>query len=427
MRVLLVAWLLKRPVAWASMLFVALAVFVNIVVFSVTEGMLEGFWNQARRQSAADLTITRREASGALAQRWDASEFESILKKLDLKGATGLELETAGLVGTGGDRMKGALLRGVTAEHFHLLHTLRRKVADDFPSVFAMEPGKAVPLVLPEGLARELGLAVGDKVEIYAVVPSPPSAMIEKPRTKKMEARVARIVSFEGYEDKQSVFMPLLAMQGFLNHDPSEPVAGKAVAALSGADRQALALEIDRIRSVIDREAGSEGRWEVEAWTANMSWLGQVQYEMNMVRIVTLFILLLAACAIFLMVNLMMKSKVRTLGLLMAMGVGPLTIFRLVVGFAMGLSLLGSLAGWLGGWRFMAHIDAIHSWLMFDVLGSRAGLFDMYGIFESFPSAYSHSLALALSLSAGVLCLLSAIIPAILAARLQPAEVLKSE
>lgn len=427
MRVLLVAWLLKRPVAWASMLFVALAVFVNIVVFSVTEGMLEGFWKQARRQSAADLTITRRDASGALAQRWDASEFNELLTKLDLKAATGLELETAGLVGTGGDRLQGALLRGVTAESFHLLHTLRRKGQGEFPKVLAMGADKVIPLVLPDGLARGLGLNVGDRVELYAVVPSPPSAMVEKPRTKKVEARVAHIAAFEGFEDKQSVFMPLVAMQAFLNHDPSEPVAGKAVAALDGADREALAQELDRIRSVIDQESGADGRWEVEAWTANMSWLGQVQYEMNMVRIVTLFILLLAICGIFLLVNMIMKHKVRTLGLLMAMGVAPMTIFRLVIGFAMGLGVIGSLAGWVGAWRFMVHIDAVHSWLMFDVLGSKTGLFDMYGIFENFPSAYSHPMALVLSLCAGFLCLLSAIIPAILAARLQPAEVLKSE
>jgi ABC-type lipoprotein release transport system permease subunit len=277
---------------------------------------------------------------------------------------------------------------------------------------------------VPRSLARQWGISEGDLLELITLAPAPATHLVIHPRTKRLEARVAIVTYFHSFYDRNSVFMSLKDLQLFMNR--SGEFAEITRISLKCRDMlqiKPLARRLSRKFSSLRDESGFFG---LRIPFQDDSWIQQAYSEMTLVRLIVAFVIFLAACALFLMIHLLMKGKIKTLGLLMAMGVSPFRLFSMVMSYGFLLSVVGAGLGWICGRIFMAYIDPLHEWLVVGLMGMENGLFGIYG-FESFPSAYSHSLGLFVSFCSVVLCVFSALLPAWSVSRLRAAEVLKME
>lgn len=434
MRGVLAAWILKRPISWAAMAFVALSVFVNIVVFSVTEGMISGFIDLVLRQ-VPDLTIRHLDDHGGSTDRWEEPDFRESVTALGIDGSLLWELKSPGLVrAIRGDRTTGGVIRGVSREGFSEVLNPIRDISRALTNF--VDGAGPIPVILTERMSFEIGALPGDEVELFTNVPSPVASPVPRPRTGRAQGRVLAVCQLRSQLDSYSIFIPLKSMQRFMNRAGEDAELSEVHVRFAKRPGQLMEFE-SFLRALYgsenqlddalarDRDRGA-GRFDVRVPLKNMAMFSQTYVELKMVQAIVLFVIVLAACAIFLMIHLLMRSQVRTLGLLMAMGVSRMRMFGMVIGFGVAITLLGAAFGWSGGALFMAHIQDIHDWLIHEVLELPGGIFDVYG-FNGFPSAYTPTLGFLISLSVVVLGGIAALLPAWFTSRLQPSEVLKNE
>ncbi|GEM_PF-181595 len=134
-----------------------------------------------------------------------------------------------------------------------------------------------------------------------------------------------------------------------------------------------------------------------------------------LVGITTVFI-------VFVVFYMIISHKKRDIGVLKSVGASQVGILSLFSGFALAIGFLGSCIGAHLGWLFLAKINAIEQWL-FEHFGFQLWDRSIYVIGEIPHHVEFHVLAV-IMLSAIVSCLVGALIPGYLAARLRPVETL---
>jgi lipoprotein-releasing system permease protein len=134
-----------------------------------------------------------------------------------------------------------------------------------------------------------------------------------------------------------------------------------------------------------------------------------------LVGITTVFI-------VFVVFYMIISHKKRDIGVLKSVGASQLGVLSLFSGFAFCVGLIGSCAGALLGWLFLAKINAIEQWL-FEHFGFQLWDRSIYVIGE-IPHHVAFNVLAVIMLSAIASCLIGALIPGYLAARLRPVETL---
>ncbi len=100
-------------------------------------------------------------------------------------------------------------------------------------------------------------------------------------------------------------------------------------------------------------------------------------------------------------------------------------MLTLFAGFAFGVGLIGSCVGTLGGWLFLARINRIEQWL-YAHFGWQLWDRTIYAIGD-IPNHVEPKVVAVIIASAIASCLVGALVPSYLAARLRPVETLHAQ
>ena len=134
-----------------------------------------------------------------------------------------------------------------------------------------------------------------------------------------------------------------------------------------------------------------------------------------LVGITTVFI-------VFVVFYMIIAHKKKDIGILKSAGASNASILSLFAGFAFSVGLLGAAAGSLLAWLFLAKVNDLEHWL-FERIGWQLWDRTIYAIGE-IPNRVEPEVVATIVCFAILACLVGALIPSYLAARLRPVETL---
>lgn len=268
-------------------------------------------------------------------------------------------------------------------------------------------------IAIGSGVARELGVGLGDKVKLI----SPDgvrTAFGTSPRVKAYE--VVYVFTAGRYDiDRTRVYMPFGEAQLYFNR---EGVADEIEVMVADPDR------VESVTSPIVQAAGS--RALVWTWQdASGGFLRALEIEDNVMFIILSILVLIAAMNIVSGLIMLVKNKGRDIGILRTMGLTEGAVLRVFFICGAFTGILGTVAGVVLGCLFALYIDPIFSFVNYVAGG---GVWDpaVRGIYELPAQLRLPDVLSAVALSLG-LSFIVTIFPARRAARMNPVEALRYE
>lgn len=224
--------------------------------------------------------------------------------------------------------------------------------------------------------------------------------------------------------DERTALLPIQSLRTLLGHDPDSDgsidlVTDVAVRLLPGADPAAVAaLLAAALRPLLPPgQPASVLDWEQQ----NAVFLGAVEIERALMKIVLLAVMLIAAFLIYATLHMMVMQKVKDLGILGALGGSPRSVGSIFVVCGVLVGAIGCLCGaTLGG------LSTIYLNPILDTFGIRLFPPNLYDLREV-PARLDPWWVLQVSCGAFALALLVAWLPARRAARLHPVVALSYE
>jgi lipoprotein-releasing system permease protein len=397
-----------------SAVSVALGVGLLIVVMSV----MGGFGYEIREKivdTQGDITVR---ASGFIA---DSAAVESVIRKVP-----------------------GVVATSAFAEGVVMLESEDRP-APVFPTIhgFDMDTvGKVIPLgryitggsldeldddsiILSSILASQIGAGPGSKVEVYT-----PLALEKARNDDEILLPSALTVTgiFEiGHQqlDSSTVIVTLRKMQDLYG-------LGRAVHGINVKIAQGLDVddEAGRINEALRRAQGTElpqiPGLEAKSWAEiNQDFLWVLQLEKNIMTLILLFVVIVAAFLTMSLLLVLVLKKTREIGLLGALGAGRRAIAFCFCLQGVCIGVVGTAGGLVLGFTFL-HFRNDLVRLVTRFTGSQAILERFYQ-FSELPAHTSGRDLVIVIASAIVLSTLAGVIPAAIAGSMKPAEALRNE
>ena len=268
-------------------------------------------------------------------------------------------------------------------------------------------------IALGSGVARELGLRVGDSVRII----SPDGARTAFGTSPRISAyEVVYIFSAGRYDiDRTRAYLPFEEAQIFFNRDNA---ADELEVMVANPDR------IDDMRLALYRAGGERAM----LWTWRDSagaFLRALEVEDNVMFVILSILVLIAAMNIISGLIMLVKNKGRDIGILRTMGLSEGSILRVFFICGASVGVLGTVAGVVLGCLFAIYIDPIFSLVNYV---SGGGVWDpaIRGIYELPAQLRMVDVLKAVGLSL-TLSFVVTIFPARRAARMNPVEALRYE
>jgi len=171
-------------------------------------------------------------------------------------------------------------------------------------------------------------------------------------------------------------------------------------------------------------EAGISGR--VETWEDRHAiWLGAVENERNILAFVLGLFVLLTCTITFSTLTMMVREKIRDIGILSAIGASPGSVGGVFALAGLFVSSVGGAAGLALGTLVATNLNAIKDWIeaTFDIEIFRR---DVYA-FEEVPVEVSLGLDVAIAAATVVFGVVICLLPSWRAARMDPVEALRHE
>ncbi len=308
---------------------------------------------------------------------------------------------------TASDRSNVAEVYGISAED---LATIPRVANSETSLGDISRFGEGI--AIGSGLARELGVGVGDRVRML----SPNGAKTPfgvSPRVSTYE--VVYVFTAGRWDiDRTRAYMPFAEAQTFFNREGSADEIEVFVDDPEAVDSWAPALMASHSGTIL--------------WTwrdASGSFLRALAIEDNVMFVILSVLVLIAAMNITSGLIMLVKNKGRDIGILRTMGLSQGSVLRVFFLCGAFTGTLGTVAGVTLGCLFALYIDQIMSFVNWVGGG---GVWDpsIRGIYELPAELRLADVLKAVALSLG-LSLVVTIFPARRAARLNPVEALRYE
>ncbi|MCK0149180.1 lipoprotein-releasing ABC transporter permease subunit [Marivita sp. S6314] len=395
---------------WISLIGITLAVFALIATLAVRSGFRAEFVDTILG-SNAHVTVyysAERGESGRVTRA--IANYDSLAESVAaVPGVTrAAPLVKGQVMATANSRNAGVEVFGIAAPD---LATLPR-IADPATAQGDLERFSE-GIAIGSGVARELGVALGDKVKLI----SPDgvrTAFGTSPRVKAYE--VVYVFTAGRYDiDRTRVYMPFAEAQLYFNR---EDVADEIEVMVDTPDRvEGMVLPIVR--------AGGD-RALVWTWQdASGGFLRALEIEDNVMFIILSILVLIAAMNIVSGLIMLVKNKGRDIGILRTMGLTEGSVLRVFFICGAFTGILGTVAGVVLGCLFALYIDPIFSFVNYVAGG---GVWDpaVRGIYQLPAQLNLPDVLSAVALSLG-LSFIVTIFPARRAARMNPVEALRYE
>ncbi|MGJ8653436.1 MAG: ABC transporter permease [Opitutaceae bacterium] len=385
-----------------SIMGVMLGVCVLIIVQSVMNGFGEGI-RQRIVESQGDIRIRSNEV---------VYDWEEQLAKLDQEDMIVAAAPYAeGVVMLQhGNRPQFPMIRGVDPIAESNVIQL-----DEFITIGSLEDFDDEGVFLGEGLAYTLQAGPGSIVEVFTPL------MLE--RLKKDEVLLPREFTVIGTfrtgspkVDGNMVISTLRVMQELYGLE--DGVHGVSVKLRPGVDALAYSqeLEADVLRPGLEAVSWIE---------ANQDFLFVVAQEKRVISFIIIFIILVASFSITIALMMTVIRKTREIGLLVAMGGRPIQVAYSFCfqGFVIGT--LGTLCG-IGMAMVCLYYRRPILGAYTKLTSSEVNFLGVYDVYD-IPVHYMMSDFITVTIFAVIISTLAGLLPALRAARLKPADALRSE
>lgn len=386
---------------------IGLAVFALIVVMSVMNGFrtellsrILGFNGHVYVAGALPLS--------------DAQLPETLRRIRAVPGvtqATAMIEGQAMIVGRG--QITGAIVRGVSAADVKATPIVSKNIKSGSLEGYGEGEYGGDMMLLGQRLAMSLGVGPGDAVSVIS--PSGSSSAFGMSANQK-DYTVGGLFSVGMSEyDQAFAYMPLEQAQLFFGKE-----GGVDVIEVKLADPDTAS----EAKAAILRAAGPGA--SVQDWTEkNQSFFNALQIERNVMRLILMCIVLIAAINIVSSLIMLVKNKGRDIAILRTMGASRSGILRIFFMAGAAIGVAGTAAGLILGVLFCMNIAAIQK-VVESVTGAQVFNADVYFLTHIPARIEWHEVGLivAWSLFASFVATLP---PALRAARLDPVEALRYE
>ena len=384
-----------------SMLGIAIAVLVLIVVMSVVNGF--------ERELKDRLLAMTAHASieGVDGELVDAETVRSVAIRNARVEAAAPYIDGQALLVAGG-QLSGAEIRGIEPE----LENAVSGIADvmEEGSLDALQAG-TFNIVLGVELAKELQVVPGDKVTLtLAQGMVTPAGLI--PRTKRFT--VSGIYRVGMYEfDRRLAFVNIGDAQRL--YRKRNAVSGVRLAV----------TEIYAAPEIVREVAREHGALVlVNDWTRrHVNFFRSIQITKSILFVILLMVIAVAAFNIVSTLVMVVKDKQSDIAILRTVGAKPSSIVKIFVTQGSIVGIVGTLCGVIGGVVVALNLESIVGFFE-TVFGIKFLAADVYFI-SDLPSELQYGDVARIAVIALVLALISTLYPAWVAARTAPAEALR--
>jgi lipoprotein-releasing system permease protein len=385
---------------------VALGVMALIIVLAVMTGFEEDLKDKILGTNAHIVVLN---GTGAM------ENYQSLLRKVE--GIDGVVAATPFIYNqvmlSSGKNVSGVVLRGIDVATDAKVTNLHKSIVEGSLSALDDSTAKTPSLVIGKELAKNLGLFLGDTVDVISPMGNiTPFGMMPKLR----RFRVAGIFNTGMFEyDSTLAYVSLAEAQQFLG-------TGDVVTGIQLKVRDVY--KTGELAKVINLELGPP--YHARDWMQmNKNILFALKTEKSVMFIILTLIVLVAAFGIASTLFMVVMEKTRDIAILKSMGATSRSIMRIFVFEGVLIGVFGTAVGVLSGLLVALNLEPIVS-LVQKVTGFELFSKDIYYL-DHFPSQVIPSDVILISVTAVLISLAATLYPAWAASRMSPAEALRYE
>ncbi len=434
----------KKKIVFLSIAAVALSAGLLIVVASLFGGFIKAF-EQSAVEAMGDIVLTPPIKFG---------KYQSLIERLEqvrqVKAATAM-LSAQGLLHLGKGNVRAVSIWGIEPEGRAKVTGFKQALIKQ--SKLSGEPSFEVP-GSPESVGGFVGIGVVaepdektdeyDFAEIEKIIGQQvvltTGAVVEtktgegkKFKRKTLRFTVSDIVFTGVYLfDKEFVYLPIEQLQKVLHPNEHGPIASQIQIKLNDDTQTDLAMA--QIRGLWDNFASEQLGWgpylikQTSIATAKQM---QSQYvaEFRKQMGILLLIFGVVSCSAVLLIGcifyMIVITKQKDIAIIKSCGATNSSVALIFIGFGACVGIIGSGAGVILGYILIKNINTIEEWISI-IFGLKLWRSSVY-IFSKIPNEIDWGSALPIVISAVIAASLGALIPAIIAVRTRPVNILRYE
>ncbi|WP_026841541.1 lipoprotein-releasing ABC transporter permease subunit [Citrifermentans bremense] len=385
---------------------VALGVMALIIVLAVMTGFEEQLKEKILGTNAHIVVLS---SLGAV------HEYPQVIKKLE--GMDGVVAATPFIYNqvmlSTGKNVSGVVLRGIDVKSDAKVTNLQKSMVEGKLYTLESEVGKTPGLVVGKELAKNLGLFLGDTVDVISPMGNiTPLGMM--PKLNRF--RITGIFNTGMFEyDSTLAYVSLKEAQQFL--DLGDVVTGVQLKVRD-------VYKSDQLAQKINQELGPP--YHARDWMQmNKNILFALKTEKSVMFIILTLIVLVAAFGIASTLFMVVMEKTRDIAILKSMGATSRSIMRIFVFEGVIIGVLGTAIGVLGGLLVALNMESIVTAVQ-KVTGFELFSKDIYYL-DHFPSQVIPSDVVLISITAVLISFAATLYPSWAASRMAPAEALRYE
>ncbi|MET0547205.1 MAG: lipoprotein-releasing ABC transporter permease subunit [Caulobacterales bacterium] len=307
----------------------------------------------------------------------------------------------------------GALVRGVSAGDMKTLSLISDHIVDGSLKNYDAGEDGSDHIIVGYRLAGRLGLKASDQITLVA--PSGSATPFGMIPARKVYTIAGLFDSGMSEFDAAYIYMPLSQSQLFFNRGDT---VDRLDVRLTDPDRSAEAMA--SIRKLV----GSD--YQILDWRArNASYVNALQIERNVMRLILMLIVAIAAMNIISGLVMLVKNKGRDIAILRTIGASSNSMLRVFFMTGAAIGVFGTIAGLILGVLFCIYIQPIQDFIAWV---TNADLFnaEIYYL-TRIPAKIEWSEVSIIAFWALVMSFVATLPPAWRASRLDPVEALRYE